>query len=188
MVTGETPNLAARLEGVALPGCVVIGRTTRALVRSAFELDSLGPQDLKGFDAPVDAWAVRAEREAESRFTAPGVHLTAFTGRTHEVGLLADRWRQVQEGEGQVVLIAGEPGIGKSRIVQTFRERIEGERYRRILYQCSPHHVNSALYPGDPAARAWRRHLAGRRARGEARPDGGAVARSDAGHRGDPRH
>ncbi len=147
MVTGETPNLAARLEGVAPPGGVAIGRTTRALVTAAFDLAFLGPQDLKGFSAPVDAWLVRAERTAESRFAAPGARLTAFTGRTHEVGLLLDRWRQVQDGEGQAVLISGEPGIGKSRIVQTFHDRIDGDAHRRILYQCSPHHVNSALYP-----------------------------------------
>ena len=147
MVTGETPNLAARLEGVAPPGGVAIGRTTRALVTAAFDLAFLGPQDLKGFNAPVDAWLLRAERIAESRFGAPGARLTAFTGRTHEVGLLLDRWRQVQDGEGQAVLISGEPGIGKSRIVQTFRDRIDRDAHRRILYQCSPHHVNSALYP-----------------------------------------
>ncbi len=147
MVTGETPNLAARLEGVAPPGGVVIGRTTRALVAGSFDLESLGPQELKGFSAPVDAWLVRAERRIENRFAASGARLTTFTGRTHEVGLLHDRWRRVQEGEGQVVLISGEPGIGKSRIVQTFRNRIEGDPHRLVLYQCSPHHVNSALYP-----------------------------------------
>ncbi len=147
MVTGETPNLAARLQGIAQPGRVVIGRTTRALVRAAFDLDFLGSQVLKGFDAPVDAWAVRAEHEAESRFEAPGRRLTAFTGRIHEVGLLLDRWSQAQAGEGQVALISGEPGIGKSRIVRAFRDRIEGDAHRLLLYQCSPHHVNSALYP-----------------------------------------
>jgi class 3 adenylate cyclase len=147
MVTGETPNLASRLEGVAPTGGLAIDRTTRALTTPAFDLEFLGAQDLKGFKAPVDAWLVRAERAAESRFAAPGVRLTAFTGRTHEVGLLLDRWRRVQDSEGQVVLISGEPGIGKSRIVQTFRDRIDGDAHRRILYQCSPHHVNSALYP-----------------------------------------
>jgi len=147
MVSGETPNLAARLQGVATPGGVVICRTTRALVRTAFDLDFLGAQTLKGFNAPVEAWSVRAEHKAEGRFEAPDGQSTVFTGRTHEVGLLLDRWSQAQSGEGQVVLISGEPGIGKSRIVRTFRDRIKGERYRRVLYQCSPHHVNSALYP-----------------------------------------
>ncbi|MHC4447238.1 MAG: ATP-binding protein [Planctomycetota bacterium] len=147
MVTGETPNLAARLQGLASPGGVVIGRTTRALVRGAFELDFLGPQVLKGFTAPIEAWSVRTEHVAESRFESPDARLTVFTGRTHEVGLLIDRWSQAKAGEGQVVLISGEPGIGKSRIVRAFRDRVDSDRYRRILYQCSPHHVNSALYP-----------------------------------------
>jgi class 3 adenylate cyclase len=147
MVTGETPNLAARLQGIAEPGGVVIGQTTRALVRAAFIFDFLGPRDLKGFDAPVDAWAVIAEHETQSRFEAPDQRLTAFTGRTHEVGLLLDRWNQAREGKGQVALISGEPGIGKSRILRAFRDRIEGDAHRLLVYQCSPHHVNSALYP-----------------------------------------
>ncbi|MEQ9638954.1 MAG: adenylate/guanylate cyclase domain-containing protein [Alphaproteobacteria bacterium] len=146
-VTGETPNLAARLQGLAAPGGVVIGRTTRALVGAAFEVESLGPQELKGFNAPVEAWAVRAAHESESRFEAPGGRLTAFTGRAHEVGLLLDRWSQARAGEGQVVLVSGEPGIGKSRIVRAFRDRIDADQYRQVLYQCSPYHVNSALYP-----------------------------------------
>ena len=148
MVTGETPNLAARLQELAPPGGVVVGRTTRALVAASFELESLGEQTLKGFSTPVEAWQVRAERRREEgRLAGPGVRLTAFTGRRHEVGLLHDRWRQVQEGAGQVVLISGEPGIGKSRIVRAFRDRIEGEPHGLVLYQCSPHHMNSALYP-----------------------------------------
>ncbi|MEX0281232.1 MAG: AAA family ATPase [Arenibacterium sp.] len=146
-VTGETPNLAARLESIAPAGGVVVCPTTQALARAIFDLEFLGPQELKGFGVPVAAWLVRAERQSESRFEAPGTRLTTFTGRTHEVGLLLDRWRQIQEGEGQVVLISGEPGIGKSRIVQTFRDRIEGDRHHQILYQCSPHHDNSVLYP-----------------------------------------
>jgi class 3 adenylate cyclase/tetratricopeptide (TPR) repeat protein/ABC-type lipoprotein export system ATPase subunit len=147
MVTGETPNLAARLQGIAEPGGVVIGQTTRALVRTSFILDFLGSQNLKGFDMPVDAWTVTAESAAENRFEAPDQRLTAFTGRTHEVGLLLDRWHQARESEGQVALISGEPGIGKSRILRAFRDLIEGDEHRLLLYQCSPHHVNSALYP-----------------------------------------
>ncbi len=147
MVTGETPNLAARLQGVAEPGGVVIGPTTRAIVGGVFDLDDLGPQALKGFEGPIEAWAVRAERAIESRFDAPDRRLTAFIGRTHEVGMLLDRWSQACAGEGQVVLISGEPGIGKSRIVRAFRDRIEGDGHAGTLYQCSPNHVNSALYP-----------------------------------------
>ena len=147
MVTGETPNLAARMQGLAPPGGVAIGRTTRALVRTAFDLDFLGAHDLKGFAGPVEAWLVRAELTDERRLATAGSGMTTFTGRTHEVGLLLDRWRQAQEGEGQVVLISGEPGIGKSRIVQTFYDRIADDPHRRVLYQCSAHHANSALYP-----------------------------------------
>ena len=147
MVTGETPNLAARLQGIAEPGCVVIGPTTRAIVGGVFDLNYLGPQALKGFGGRVEAWGVQAEHAVESRFDAPDRRLTAFTGRTHEVGLLMDRWNQARSGEGQVVLISGEAGIGKSRIVSAFRDRIKSDRHRRLLYQCSPHHVNSALYP-----------------------------------------
>ena len=130
-----------------MPGGVVICRTTHALVCADFDLDVLGTQTLKGFNAPVEAWSVRAKHKAEGRFEAPDGQSTVFTGRTHEVGLLLDRWSQAQSGEGQVVLISGEPGIGKSRIVRAFRDRIKGERYRRVVYQCSPHHANSALYP-----------------------------------------
>lgn len=147
MVTGETPNLAARLQGLAAPGGVVIGRTTRTLVQDAFDLDSLGPQTLKGFSTPIEAWSVRGEHAAQSRLDAPDAKLTSFIGRTHEVGLLVDRWRQAVAGEGQVVLVSGEPGIGKSRIVRAFRDQIDGDRYRRIVYQCSAYHMNSAFYP-----------------------------------------
>jgi len=147
MVSGETPNLAARLQGLATPDGVLIDPTTRALVRSAFDLESLGPQVLKGFNAPVNAWAVRAEHKIESPLEAADARLTVFTGRAHEVGLLLDRWSQAQSGEGQVVLITGEAGIGKSRVVRAFRDRMDGDQYRRLRYQCSPHHVNSALYP-----------------------------------------
>ncbi len=132
MVTGETPNLAARLQGEAMPGGVVIGRTTQALVQAAFDLEHLGPRALKGFDAPVEAWSVRGQHGDEDRFAAPGVRLTTFTGRTREVGLLLDRWQRVRDGKGQVVQIMGGPGLGKSRIVEIFRARIDGEPHRRI--------------------------------------------------------
>ena len=132
MVTGETPNLAARLQGEAMPGGVVIGRTTRALVQAAFDLEHLGPRALKGFDAPVEAWSVRGQHGDEERFAAPGVRLTTFTGRTREVGLLLDHWQRVRDGKGQVVQIMGGPGLGKSRIVEIFRARIDGEPHRRI--------------------------------------------------------
>ena len=147
MVTGETPNLAARLQGLAVPGGVVIGPVTHALVQTRFQFEHLGGQALKGFEDLVEAWSVRATMDEDDPSEVPGIHQTIFTGRTHEVGLLLDRWDQAKAGEGQVVLVSGEPGIGKSRIVRAFRERIEGDTYRRILYQCSPHHEHSALFP-----------------------------------------
>jgi class 3 adenylate cyclase/tetratricopeptide (TPR) repeat protein len=147
MVSGETPNLAARLQSAAAPGGVVIGDTTRALVRARFDLEHLGPQNLKGFSGPVDAWRVRAESVADSRFSNRRTELTPFIGRAHEVGLLRDRWLRVNEGEGQVIMITGDPGIGKSRIVQTFCDQIDGTACRQLHFQCSAHHLNSALHP-----------------------------------------
>lgn len=147
MVSGETPNLAARLEGLAAPGGVVIGETTRALVRTSFDLEHLGPQNLKGFSGPVDAWRVCAETVDDSRFSTLRTELTPFIGRAHEVGLLHDRWLRVSEGEGQVIMITGDAGIGKSRIVQTFCDQIDGTAYRQLRVQCSAHHLNSALHP-----------------------------------------
>ena len=147
LVTGATPNLAARLQSAAPPGGVVIEATTRALVRQSFDLEDLGPQDLKGFETPIQAWRVRAARTAESRFDSRAETLTPLAGRTHEVGLLCDRWEQARSGEGQVVLIAGEAGIGKSRILQAFRAEVEDRPQQWLSFQCSPYHVNTALHP-----------------------------------------
>jgi len=116
-VIGDTPNLAARLQGLAGPGSVVIAEATRRLLGGTFELKPLGPQMLKGFDAPVPAWTVLGEAENVSRFEASrSQRLTPFVGREHEMALLLDRWRDAAEGEGQAVLLSGEAGIGKSRI------------------------------------------------------------------------
>ena len=147
-VVGETPNLAARLQALAEPGGVVIAESTRRLLGGAFELKPLGPQTLKGFDAPVPAWAVLREAENVSRFEASRSQgMTPFVGREHEVALLLDRWRDATEGEGQVALLSGEAGIGKSRILAALRERIGDEPHVTMRYQCSPHHVNDAFYP-----------------------------------------
>jgi class 3 adenylate cyclase len=147
-VVGETPNLAARLQGLAEPSSVVIAESTRRLLGGGFELKSLGPQTLKGFDAPVPAWTVLGEAENISRFEASRWQgLTPFVGREHELALLLDRWRAASEGEGQVVLLSAEAGIGKSRILAALGERIDVEPHLRVSYQCSPHHVNDAFYP-----------------------------------------
>jgi len=147
-VVGDTPNLAARLQALAAPSCVVISAATRRLVGGLFEFDDLGPQRLKGFAEPLAAWRVSGESPAEGRFEARHTAgLTTLVGREEEIALLLRRWVQAREGEGQVVLLSGEPGIGKSRIVRELRARLEGEPHIRLLYQCSPHHATSPLHP-----------------------------------------
>ena len=124
-VVGETPNLAARLQTLAEPGSLVIAEATRRLLGGAFELKALESQVLKGFEAAVPAWAVLREAENVSRFEAArSAGMTPFVGREHEVALLIDRWRDAVKGEGQVTLLSGEAGIGKSRIVEMLREQI----------------------------------------------------------------
>ncbi|MCZ6811536.1 MAG: AAA family ATPase, partial [Planctomycetota bacterium] len=147
-VAGETPNLAARLQGVAAPSQVVIGATTRLLVAEAFDLEDLGAHELKGFAEPIVAWHVVSESAAESRFEAahPGA-LTKIVGREHELGLLRRAWEQGRSGIGQVVLVSGEPGIGKSRLVEALGAGLKAEGCTRITMGCSPFHTNSALYP-----------------------------------------
>ena len=147
-VSGETPNLAARLQQVATPGQVVVGEATQRLLGQTFAVDDLGPRELKGFDSAVQAWGIVGEVLAESRFEAThSATLTRFVGREHELHLLLDRWRLAEGGEGQVVTICGEAGIGKSRLMQSLRDRVAGDDHVRIRYQCSPYHTNSALYP-----------------------------------------
>ena len=147
-VTGETPNLAARLQQLAEPDQVIIGATTHRLLGRALELADLGKHDLKGFPEPVPAWRVVGEGQMESRFDAShGLALTRFIGREQEIALLLERWQRAKDGEGQVVLLSGEAGIGKSRILQTFRENLAGEPHTRLGYQCAPYFSNSALHP-----------------------------------------
>jgi class 3 adenylate cyclase/tetratricopeptide (TPR) repeat protein len=157
-VVGDTPNLAARLQALAEPGSLVIAESTKRLLGRTFELNALGSQTLKGFDATVPAWAVLGEAENVSRFEASRPQsLTPFVGREHEVALLLERWRGARDGEGQVVLLSGEAGIGKSRVLAALREGIGSEAHVTIRYQCSPHHVNDAFYP--IASHIW--HAAG---------------------------
>jgi hypothetical protein len=147
-VVGETPNLAARLQALAEPGSVVIGQTTRRLTGGLFELTDLGPQRLKGFAEPVAAWRVDGKGRAEDRFEAlHGERLTPLVGREHELGILLERWAWAKDGDGQVVLLSGEPGIGKSRVIRALRERLGEEPYTPLSHYCSPYHTNSALHP-----------------------------------------
>jgi class 3 adenylate cyclase len=147
-IVGERPNLAARLQGVAGPNTVVIAEGTRKLLGDLFELADLGPPDLKGISGPVRAWSPLRAGSAEGRFEA--MHATGVTelvGREEELELLLRRWLRAKTGEGQVVLISGEPGIGKSRLVAALQERIQHEPHIRLRNFCSPHHRNSALHP-----------------------------------------
>jgi class 3 adenylate cyclase/tetratricopeptide (TPR) repeat protein len=147
-VVGETPNLAARLQALAEPGTIVVAASTRRLLGDLFDLRDLGRHEVKGIAEPVAAWAVEGVSASESRFEA--VHLTGLTdliGRDDELKLLAECQRRAWKGEGQVVLISGEPGIGKSRLAAALAERIAGEPHTRLRYQCSPYHTNSALRP-----------------------------------------
>jgi len=147
-IAGETPNLAARLQGLAKNGAVVIAETTRRILGDLFELSALAPSSLKGFAQPILAWRVIGEGRAESRFEAlHGTRVTPLVGRDEELDLVLSRWRQVKEGGGHVALISGEPGIGKSRLVLALRERLRGESKAVLSYACSPHHTNSALFP-----------------------------------------
>jgi len=147
-VVGDTPNLAARLQGLARPGIVVVAAATRRLLGDLFKLRDLGPHEVKGLADPVNAWVVEGLSAAESRFEAVrATRMTGFVGRKHEIDLLLDRKRLAWQGEGQIVLISGEAGIGKSRIAAAFSERLAAEPHTRLRYQCSPYHTNSALYP-----------------------------------------
>ena len=146
-VVGETPNLAARLQALAEPDTVVIAPRTRHLLGHLFELSDLGEHRLKGFAEPIQAWAVVGEGHAESRFEAlHGAMLTPLVGREHELGILLERWSWANDGDGQVVLLAGEPGIGKSRMVRALREDLADETIILSHYG-SPYHQNSAMHP-----------------------------------------
>lgn len=147
-VVGETPNLAARLQTLARPNEVVIGEGTRELLGALFEVEDLGVQPLKGITVPVRAFRVLGPGRATSRFEALHVRdVGPMVGRDAELALLLDRWRRAKAGEGQVVLLSGEPGIGKSRIVLALREALGQEQLVVLNHFCSPYHMNSALFP-----------------------------------------
>lgn len=147
-VVGEVPNIAARLQASAYPGDVVIGDSTRRLIEGMFELEDLGHQAHKGISTPVHTFRIRNEIDAPERFesSSKGV-LSGMIGRDAETGLLIERWKQVCDGDGQVLLLSGEAGIGKSRIIKQFRDHLKDERHWRFLYYCSTHHQSSPFYP-----------------------------------------
>ena len=147
-VVGETPNIAARLQGIAEPNIVVIAETTRRLLGNLFEFEDLGQKDLKGIVGPVRAWAALRPSSIGSRFEAMHASgVTELAGREEELEILLRRWAKAKTGEGQVVLLSGEAGIGKSRLTAALLERLSDEPHTRLRYFCSPQHTDSAFYP-----------------------------------------
>src|SRR5262249_38611258 len=149
LALGETPNLAARLQGMAMPNTLVISAATFHLLGGFFACQPLGPSLLKGLAQPVEVYQVVQERMARSRLEAVGsAGLTPLVGREQEMGLLLERWAQAKGGVGQVVLLNGEGGIGKSRLVQVLKEHVATESQAWLTpCQCSPYYQNTALYP-----------------------------------------
>lgn len=146
-VVGETPNLAARLQALAEPGTVIIAESTHKLLAGLFEYQDLSVTELKGFAAPIRAWRVLRESAIESRFEALRSGETPLVGRDEEIELLFKRWQQAKNGEGQVALLSGEPGIGKSRLIASLLDRAALESFVCLRYFCTPHHQHSALFP-----------------------------------------
>jgi hypothetical protein len=147
-VVGETANIAVRLQSIAEPNTVLVAETTRKLVGNLFELEDLGTKDLKGIVGPVRAWAALRPSSAASRFEAlRGTGLTDLVGREEEIELLLRRWSKAKSGEGQVMLLSGEPGIGKSRLTAALLQAIAADPHIRLRNFCAPQHTESALYP-----------------------------------------
>lgn len=147
-VVGETPNIAARLQALADPGQVVIAETTKLLLGDVFVLTDLGAHELRGISGKSSAYVVDMERPVESRFEArSSADISAMVGRDQELALMMERWRQARQSEGQLVLLTGEAGIGKSRITRAMIDSVAQEEHIRLSYQCSPYHVDSSLYP-----------------------------------------
>jgi class 3 adenylate cyclase/predicted ATPase len=155
---GDTMNLAARLQGIAQPGSIVVSERVHRLAAGSFDFEDLGAQKLKGIEGSMRAYCILQVSQAASRFdAATQEELTPLIGREQEIGLLLDRWALAQNGEGQVVLLSGEPGIGKSRVLSELRARLERQGAQTLRFQCSPYHVNSAFWPSiDNISRALR--------------------------------
>jgi len=146
-IVGETPNLAARLQALAGANSILVSEATQKLLGGLFELSHTGERELKGFDRPIPVWQVCGEASVESRFAASRTANLPLIGRAHEMGLLRERWQRACQGEGQIVTVTGEAGIGKSRIIEALQEELAGEAPVRVALQCSPHHSESALHP-----------------------------------------
>ena len=146
-IVGETPNLAARLQALAGADCILVSESTQKLLGGLFELAHTGEHELKGFARPVPVFRVCGESRAESRFAAIRAGGLPLIGRAHEMGLMRDRWHLAREGEGQIVTVTGEAGIGKSRLIEALQQELAAEPHARINLQCSPYHSDSALYP-----------------------------------------
>ena len=147
-VVGETPNLAARLQDLAEPNELVLPKDTVRLLGTGYRVRSMGPRELKGVEVPVEAFVVEGEMSVESRFAARQMGaLTPIVGREREIDLIRERWDLARSGQGQMLVISGEAGIGKSRITQALIDGINADDYLRIIYQCSPYHSDSAFYP-----------------------------------------
>ena len=155
-IVGETPNIAARLEGAAEPNTVVISDVTAKLVQGLFLCNSMGIHELKGISQPMELFRVIEESSAQTRFdVAASTQLTPLVGRDQEVGLVMDRWEQVEEGQGQVVLVSGEAGIGKSRLLQGIYDGLESRPHWLVVNRCSPYHQNSPLFPIIESLEHW---------------------------------
>lgn len=146
-IIGEAVQLAGALERIAEPNTVVMAASTRQLVGNLFDCDDLGRMALNGFSEPIPAWRVQGPSGVDSRFEALRVPTTPLIGRDEELELLMRRWRQAAKGDGRVVLLSGEPGIGKSRLAVELQKRLQAESHTRLRHFCSPHHQDSALYP-----------------------------------------
>ena len=147
-VVGETPNLAARLQGVAEPNQIVLPKETQRLLGNTYTLRSMGDQALKGISGSVEAFVVEGEASVESRFAArQSGTLTPIVGRDREIELMLERWALARSGQGQLLIVSGEAGIGKSRITRAVIDEIGRDDHIRMTYQCSPYHADSAFYP-----------------------------------------
>jgi class 3 adenylate cyclase/tetratricopeptide (TPR) repeat protein len=146
-IVGETPNLAARLQALAGADCILVSESTQKLLGGLFELIQFGEHELKGLSRPVSAWQVCREASVESRFAAIRAGGMPLIGRAHEMGLMRERWHLARQGEGQILTVTGEAGIGKSRVIEALQQELAAEAHARINLQCSPYHSDSALYP-----------------------------------------